>query len=265
MSEPSSYHPAELATVLSYLRVNAVIGWGPLAPREEESAAFFADGTRRLQQSKRLLLGKQAGRYRFAEATARIATTLGDPMIVVLTQRREGATAHTMTHHIRGTDVVEMTKGKDGNFQIIEHPSLAGAAGAAAAFVGAGASVVGEPTRIDTDKATFEKILKLAKTGSADAATQTLVKLGATLTAAHSAVSAIRNPSASGVISILYCIGNASVDAEAYAVFTNPADESWVAFQPASGEGPAVLERTSLGALTARILVTIGAKMMQPA
>ena len=106
MNNTSSYHPAELATVLSYLRVNAVIGWGPLAP-EGNSDAFYEDGTRRLQLAKRLLPGKQEGRYRFAEATSRIAATLGDPQIVLLTQRREGAGAHIMTHHIRGANVVD--------------------------------------------------------------------------------------------------------------------------------------------------------------
>lgn len=264
MSNTSSYHPAELATVLSYMRVNAVIGWGPLAP-EENSDAFYEDGTRRLQLAKRLLPGKQEGRYRFAEATSRIAATLGDPQIVLLTQRREGAGARIMTHHTRGTNVVELSKGTDGNFQVVEHEALAGAGGAAAAFVGASASAVETPARIETDRATFEHFQSEAKHGSEKAAQECLVKLGATEAEARSAVSAFRAPTACGVISIMYCVGNATVDAEAYAVFTNAADESWVAFPPASADGPMVLERTSLGALTARILVTVAAKMMEPA
>ena len=265
MNNTSSYHPAELATVLSYMRVNAVIGWGPLAPPEGDSAAFYNDGTQRLQRAGRLLPGKQEGRYRFAEATSRIAATLGDPQIVLLTQRREGAGAHIMTHHIRGTNVVELSKGTDGNFQVVEHATLAGAGGAAAAFVGASVPAVETPARIDTDRATFEHFQKDAKHGSEKAAQECLVKLGATEAAARSAVSAFRTPSACGVISIMYCVGNATVDAEAYAVFTNAAGESWVAFPPASADGPMVLERTSLGALIARILVTITAKIMEPA
>ena len=79
-----------------------------------------------------------------------------------------------------------------------------------------------------------------------------------------SAVAAFAKPAVSGVVSVMYCAGNVAQDVETYAALTNDAGESWVAFPPATSAGPFVLERTSVSALTARILVAVSARMVLP-
>ena len=264
MAKTTSFHPTELAYVLSYLRVNALIGWGtgPFAPPPGRADAYYGDGLTRLKRVKRLLPGEQPGRYRFSEETSQLAVTLADPQMVLVTHRRMGDGVRILTHHVAGTNVVEMSLGKDGNFQVVQYPSLAGAAGAAAAFVGAVAEPVATPVRIEGDQKAFARIKEHAKKGPAKSALTGLTKLGADEAAARSVVAAFGKPAASGVVSLMYCAGNVVQDTETYAVLTNASDESWVIFSPASAEGPVVLERTSIGGLTARILVTASARMM---
>lgn len=266
MSNTTSFHPAELAYILSYLKVNALIGWGadPFTPPRGHANAFYADGLARLTRAKRLLPGKQPGRHRFSDEAARIAGTLADPQIVLVTHRKTGAGARILTHHVAGTNVVELSLGQDGNFQVVAYPSLAGAAGAAAAFVGAGAESVATPDRIEATQDIFVRIKAQAKKGPAKTAITGLTKLGATEAVARSVVAAFSKPAASGVVNVMYCAGNAVQDVETYAMLTNAAGESWAVFPPASADGPVVLERTSISALTARVLVAISARMVSP-
>jgi len=266
MAKTSYYHPTELAYVLSYMRVKSIIGWGPepFTPPPGLEDPFYADGLARLQRTARLVPGKQPGRYRFAEETSQIAATLSDPSIVFVTHRKEGDGVRIMTHHVAKTHVVELTLGKDGEFQVVEYDSLAGAAGAAAAFVGASMVPVEKPLQLLANEKVFKRIKELAK-GQAPLALAGLIKLGADEASARSIVAAFSAPLAAGVISVLYCVGNAAQDADVYSVVTNADDETWVLFPPETADGPVVLERSSVSALAARILVTVTARMVLPA
>jgi hypothetical protein len=266
MPEPQIYHPAELAYLFSYLRVQGILGWGaePFTPPKGKDDAFYGDGLARLQRNRRLVPGKQSGRHRFTDATSRLGATLADPQIVLVTHRRDKDAARQLTHHVAGTHIVELSRSADGNFEVVEYPSLAGAAGAAAAFVGATDQPVAAPVRLEANGKVFARVKDLAKQGKAPLAVPALVQLGADPATAASIVSAFGQPSASGVVSVMYCAGNVAQDVDTYAVLTNGSNESWLTFPPATADGPVVLERTSVSALAARILVGVSAKLVMP-
>jgi hypothetical protein len=266
MTNTISFHPTELGYVLSYLKVNALIGWGPgpFTPPPAGADAYYAAGLDRLKRAQRLVAGNQPGRYRFSDQISRIAATLSEPEIVLVTNRKEKAGARILTHHLAGAHIVELSLGKDGNFQVVEYESLAAAAAAAAAFVGATAEPVANSVRIEADQKAFAHVKELAKDSAEKPAIAALVKLGATELAARSAVSALKHPAASGVVSVMYCVGNAVQDADTYAVLTNDGGESWVVLPLGSSKGQVVLERTSVSALTAGIVVAVAARMAVP-
>jgi len=266
MANENFYHPAEIACALSFVGAKTVIGWGAelFTPSRGRADAFFNDGIARLKKSKRLLLGKQPGHHRLAEETSRLATTLADPQIVLVTHRREGDGARILTHHLAGTHVVELSLGLDGNFLVTEQASLAGAAGAAAAFVGTAPGAASPATRVEANQKVFAKMKELARTGATPSVVAALKKLGADEVEAKSIAEGMVKPAAAGVVSVLYCAANTAQDAETYAVTTTAAGESWVVFPPATSTGPVVLERTSTSALTARILVAISARLFMP-
>lgn len=266
MPEPQTYHPAELSYLFSYLRVQGIIGWGaePFTPPQGKADAFYGDGLARLQRNKRLVPGKQPGRHRFADATSKLGATLADPQIVLVTHRREKDNARQLTHHVAGTHVVELSRGAEGDFQVVEYPSLAGAAGAAAAFVGASDQPVTTPVRLEANVKVFARMKELVKQGKSQLAIPALTQLGAEPETARSIASAFGQPTASGVVSVMYCSGNVAQDADTYSVLTSGANESWLTFPPATADGPVVLERTSVSALAARILVGVSAKLVMP-
>lgn len=266
MATATSYHPTELAYLFSYLRVKGIIGWGadPFTPPPGQHDAFYGEGRDRLLANQRILPGNQPGRHRFADATAMLGVTLSEPQIVFVTHRRDNDSARVLTHHVNGAHVVEMSLGSDGFFQVVEYQTLAGAAGAAAAFVGATEKPVQTPVRIEANAKIFERMKALARQGKAQHAVAALTQLGADPGAARSVASAFSQPTASGVVSVMYCSGNIAQDVEPYAVLTNDAFESWLTFPPATADGPVVLEQTSIGALTARILVGVSAKLVMP-
>src|SRR5262245_53060870 len=172
MTIANSYHPAELAYLFSYLRVQGIIGWGadPFTPPRGREDAFYGEGRDRLLRNSRILPGKQPGRHRFADATARLGATLSDPQIVFVTHRREKDSARVLTHHVAGAHVVEMSLGTDGFFQVVEYPTLAGAAGAAAAFSGATEKAVQTPVRVEANAKVFGRMRELARRGKAQPA-----------------------------------------------------------------------------------------------
>lgn len=267
MSEPISIHPTELAYALSYVKANTLVGWGKehfTPPAKTSADAFFSEGMARLKRARRLLPGKQAGLFRFSADFSKLVLTLAESQIVLMTHRKEGKAVRILTHHVAGAHVVELSLGKDGNFAAKEYPTFAGAAGAAAAFVGAAFAPVATRVRIEADPNAFARIKALTRKDPAAAAVG-LVKLGAEKEAARSAVAALGKPAASGVISVLYCSCNLVQDTESYAVLTNSVGESWVILQPTSEDGPIAIERTSVSALVARILVGVSARMMLPA
>ncbi len=266
MDQPLELHPSELAYIFSYMHVGTVIGWGtePFAPPRGLADPWYTQGRDRLLRAGRLVPGKQPGRHRFSEPMLRIAKTLSDPQIVLLTQRKHADGVRTLTVHVAGSSVVEMSLRADQDFSVLEHPTLAAAAGAAAAFAGAAREPVDEPARIEGNHKVFARIDQLADEGRAESALPALMKLGAGERQARSALRSFARPAASAVISLMYCAANAVQDAEVYTLLTNEAGESWVLFPPAAADGPVVLERTSIGALAARILVTVSARMMLP-
>jgi hypothetical protein len=266
MKEPLLFHPAELAYALSYLNVKAVIGWGPepFTPPKGKSDAFYANGLARLKRNKRLLPGKQAGRFRFSDEMSQIFATLADPLIAIVTHRKDGKGVRILTHYQKDTTVIELSREKDETFRLQQYDTLAGAAGAATAFVGASAEMSGAPVQLEAKQANFESIKELIRKGNVEKAKAEVEDFGADDTAADSLINAIRQPQASGVVNVMYCSGNAVQDSETYAVLTAGAGESWVLFPPASAQGPVVCERTSVPSLTARILVAISARTVLP-
>jgi len=82
---------------------------------------------------------------------------------------------------------------------------------------------------------------------------------------AGSAAHAFAAPAAAGVLSVLYCAGNAVQDAEPITVMIGEDDDAWIIFTPAGLDGPMVLERSSVGALAARVAVTTAARLQQTA
>ena len=266
MATATSYHPTELAYLFSYLRVKGILGWGaaPFTPPPGQEDAFYGEGRDLLLGNQRILPGNQPGRHRFADATVKLGTTLSDPQIVLVTHRRDNDSARVLTHHVAGAHVVEMSLGSDGVFQVVEYPTLAGAAGAAAAFVGATDRPVQTLVRIEANAKILERMKALARQGKAQHAIAALTQLGIDAAAARSVASAFGQPTASGVVTVMYCSGNVAQDVVPYAVLTNDAHESWLTFPPATADGPVVLEQTSVGALTARILVGISTKLVMP-
>lgn len=268
MSEPLNLHPAELAYVFSYMKVGTVIGWGPKAflppGGGEADDAWYTIGRDRLLADGRLVAGKEAGRHRFTDEMLAIATALSDPQLVLLAQRREGDGVRTLTLHVHDTDVVELSKRGEDQFQAQLERSFSAAAGAAAAFVGASRQSVGEDVRIEANHRIFSKLDDLADEGEVQKALPALMKLGANEEQAKSVLLAFARPKSCGVVSLMYCAANSIQDAETYSVLTNAAGHTWVVFPPADAEGPAVLERSSLGSLVARIVTTASARMMIP-
>lgn len=268
MSEPVILHPAELSYVFSYMKVGHVVGWGaePFAAPEEERArdAWYAEGRDRLLAAKRLVPGKQPGRHRFSDEMLRIATALSDPQLVLLAQLKQGDGVRTLTQHLAGADVVELARTGEETFEATLQPSFAAAAGAAAAFAGAAPAPIDDEARIEANHKVFARLDQLADAGEVDKVVAALVQLGATEPEAKSAVLAFARPARSGVVSVLYCAANAIQDAETFSLLTNAAGHTWIVFPPADADGPVVLERSSVGALAARILVTVSARMMLP-
>jgi hypothetical protein len=266
MTDAPTMHPAELSYVFSYLKTGVVVGWGaePFAAPTTDADAWFETGRDRLTKSGRLVPGKQKGRHRFSDEVTRIAATLSDPQIVILTQRREVGGVRTMTHHLSGKVVVEATRRPDGDFAVLELPSLNAAAGASAAFVGAADDTPPSAVRIEANQKVFDRMRELAAKGAKETAAAALVKLGASPAAARSALAALGAPASGGVVSVLYCAANSVQDAETYTVLTSKAGESWVLFPPAAPDGPVVLERTSVASLAARILVAIATRAALP-
>ena len=267
MSEPLLLHPSELAYVFSYMRVGGIVGWGSalFTPPPGGADAFYRDGLARLRRAGRVLPGKQPGRFRIDEAVSRIAATLSEPQIVLVAQRRDGDGVRLLTEHVAGAHVVEMSMRADGRFAVLEQPSLAAAAGAAAGFVGASEQPAGPLVRLEATQEILARMKKLAAQGRAAAALPALVKLGAVEESARSALAALGRPEASGVASVMYCTGNSVVSSETYSVLTAPNGASWMIYAPGAPDGPVVLERTSIGGLSARILVGITARIVLPA
>lgn len=266
MNEPLALHSHELAYVLSYMKAGPVIGWPPDAFRPEagKEDAYYGRGRDALLAQGLVRPGKQKGRYRFDDRLVAAAAVLANPQVVVMAQARVGDGARVLTCHATGAGVVEMIHHEDGRYRLMERPSLAAAAGAAAAFVGTDAAAPAAPVRLEANQKVFNRVKELTRGGSAATVRPALVKLGATPAQADALVEAIARPARAGLVSVFYCAANRVSDAEVYSVFTAAQGGSWVVFPPADAAGPVVLEATGLAALSARILVAITTRLILP-
>lgn len=264
---PLRLHPSELGYIFSYLRVKGMIGWDAAAfqPPPGKDDAFYGEGRDRLLKAGLILKGKQPGRHRFEPGFSATAVALTDPQIVLMTMRKEGAGARTVNHYLSGARVIEMRRDAEGFFHLTPVSAFAEAVGTAVTVAGAGTAGVAKPVRIEANQKVFNRLRDLARAGDFAKAVPGLVKLGADPDAAQSVLRAAGQPAAAGVVTLLYCAANSVKDAETYTVLTNAEGESWVLFPPAGADGPVVLERTSVAALAARILVSISARVLTPA
>lgn len=258
-------HPSELAYAFSYSKTEDVIGWGaePFLP-EGDPADWYRQGEERLVAAGRLA-GEPDEGLTFTDDMTSAVLALADPGIVLLAQRKEGDGVRTLTVHAAGDDLVGLTRRPDGTFELSRYADLTAGAGACASFVGAALPPLDSEARIETNHQVLSKLDQLADAGQVDKVVAALVKLGASDTDAKSAILALARPKASGVLSVLYCGNNQVQDAETFSVMTNAHDHTWIVFPPASLDGPMILERSSVGALTARVAVGVAARMTPPA
>ncbi|MGF1444650.1 MAG: hypothetical protein ACFBRM_00440 [Pikeienuella sp.] len=258
-------HPSELAYAFAYAKADEIIGWGmePFLPPSEgagDPTEWLSTGEERLIAGGRLL-GKPGSGLNFAESLSSAVLALVDPGVVLLAQRKEEDGVRTLTVHAAGVDFIGLTCRPDGTFEMIRYAELTAAAGACSSFVGAALAPLESEARIETNHQLLSKLQQLAAAGREDKLVGALVKLGAAKADAASAARALADPAVAGVVSVLYCANNEVQDAETFTVLTTAEDDTWIVFPPAEIDGPMVLERCSVSALTARIAVGIAARL----
>ena len=258
-------HPSELAYAFSYSKTVDVVGWGrdpflPTAEADGDPKDWYPEGEARLSAAGRLTGTPDKG-ANFTDEVTSAVLALADPVLVLLAERKEGDGLRRLTVHVAKDTILGMTRSSDGMFELTRYADLTAAAAACVGFMGAAHTPIQAGTRIDTNQEALTEVHQLATTGQTDAATSNLVKLGAIEEDAASIVRAMAEPTASGVLSVLYCADNIACSAEPFSVMTNADNETWILFPPASLQGPMVLERSSVSALTARVLVGVAARL----
>ncbi|MEM9343858.1 MAG: hypothetical protein AAGA87_12510 [Pseudomonadota bacterium] len=254
-------HPAELAYAFSYSKTVDVVGWGsdPFQPSEVEKEEWYARGAARLLEIERLI-DTEEGR-RFTEGVTSAVLALADPMVVLLAERKVGDGLRRMTVHLTDDVILGMTRDKSGMFDLVQYADLAAAVAACAGFVGAALDPDQAGARIDTTQEALAGIKAQAASGDTDAAAGSLTALGASPEDAASITRALAKPVAAGMLSILHCSANTTLHAEPYSVLTNAEHQTWAVFPLGSLKGPMVVEHSSVPALTARILVSVAARL----
>ncbi|MEO1599978.1 MAG: hypothetical protein AAFU49_05800 [Pseudomonadota bacterium] len=255
-------HPSELAYAFAYMRTEEVIGWGMepfLPPEEADASGWLAEGEARLLAAGRLSGVPEDG-LAMEEALVTAFLALADPGIVLMGQRREGEGVQTLTVHARGEAFIGLALNRDGMVEMTRYEDLTAGAGACASFTGVALAPLEDETRIEAKQAVLARLRDLAAAGEAEKVVAALMRLGAEDGAARSAHAALSDPAMAGVLSVLYCAKNTVEDAETFSVLTTAAEESWVLFAPADLEGPMILERSSVAALTARVAVRVASR-----
>jgi hypothetical protein len=191
--------------------------------------------------------------------------SLASPGLVLLAERRAGEGVRRLTVHAAGDDFVGLTRRPDGMFELTRYADLTAAAGACASFAGAALAPAGSEARIEAGREVLSRLDRLAGEGREDEAAAALVELGAPEADARPAVLAMTRPAAAGVLSVLYCANNEVRDAETFSVMTDAQERTWIVFPPASLDAPMVLERSSVGALAARVAVGVAARLVPTA
>ncbi|MBL1436811.1 MAG: hypothetical protein COB08_011525 [Rhodobacteraceae bacterium] len=254
-------HPSELAYAFSYSSTVDVVGWGrdPFLPSTEadgDPKEWYANGAARLSAAGRLT-GTSDKDLNFTDEMTADVLALVDPVLVLLAERKEGDGLQRLTIHMKKDTVLGMMHTPDGMFELTHYADLTAAVVACVGFLGAARAPVQAGTRIDSNQEALQKVHQLATTGQNESAIASLVELGATEQDAASILQAMAKPTAAGMLSILYCTNNIAQTARPYSVMTTAEDETWILFPPASLEGPMVLERSSVSALTARVLIEV--------
>ncbi len=261
-------HPSEFGYAFAFAKTEEIIGWGaepfrPAGAGDGELADWLTEGEKRLVAAGRLVGAPETG-LNFIDDIAQAILALVNPGIVLLAQRKSGSGVRTQTVHVRGDDLVGLTRHPDGTFDLTRYADLPAAAGACAAFVGAALPPLDTEARIETDREALSALRRLAGNGQADQVVTALMQMGVGEPDARSATLALASPTAAGVASVLYCRNNVVEDTESFSAMTNAQDHTWIVFAPASLNGPMILERSSVAALTARIAVGIAARLMPP-
>lgn len=254
-------HPSELAYAFSYSETVDVIGWGrdPFLPTSEadgDPKNWYADGAARLSAAGRLI-GTSDKDLNFTDELTSIVLALANPALVLLAERKEGDGLRRLTIHMAKDTVLGMSQHPDGMFELTRYADLTAATIACVGFLGVARAPSQAGARIDSNQEALADVHKLATSGNTDQASANLVELGASEQDAASILQAMAEPTAAGVLSILFCSQNVARNAKPFSVMTNAADETWILFPPASLEGPMVIERSSVSALTARVLVEV--------
>lgn len=258
-------HPSELAYAFAFARATTVIGWRselfrPSASADVGAKDWLTFGEARLTAEGRLIDTPGKG-LNFTDDMASAILAIVNPGIVLLAQRKADDGVRTMTVHVVDDDLIGLTRNTGGMFEMERYADLSAAAAACASFVGAALAPMETEARIETDRERLSGLKRLAHDGLADDAVVELTALGLSAAAGRSAFAALSTPSASGVLSVLYCRNNNVEDAEAFSVITNGMDQTWIMFQPGSLDGPIILERSSAAALAARVAVGVVARL----
>ncbi|WP_299730442.1 hypothetical protein [uncultured Tateyamaria sp.] len=255
-------HPSELAYAFAYAKIQSVIGWGdaPFLPEDEAAlAGWGAEGEERLRAAGHLIGEPETGLNFTDEMTSAIMALI-NPSIVVLAERKAGDQAQCLSVHVAGAELIGLVRRPDGMFEMTRYTDFTAAAGACAGFVGATLDRLEHEARIETDHKTLATLHGAAGNRPKDVIAA-LVGLGLSEVDAASATRTFAEPAAAGVLSVSYCAGNVVQDVEPITAMTSADGETWIIFPPASMEGPMVLERSSVGALTARVAVTTAARV----
>lgn len=257
-------HPSEFAYAFAYAKAKDIVGWGyePFSPTFDDAdipTEWFSDGEARMIAAGRLIGTSEEG-MNFTDELSSAILALVKPSLVLMAERRSGDEVQRLTVHVAGSDLIGLTLGVDGLFELVRYTEMTAAAGACVGFLGASLTPLFEESRIDTDMKTLTTLHKFSGS-SPEKAQKALVLLGLSESAAISAVNTLAEPQSSGMLSVLYCADNEVQDAEAISVLTSVQDHTWILFQPASVDGPMILERSAASALTARVSVGIAARL----
>lgn len=256
-------HPKELAYAFSYSKTLDVIGWGrdPFLPEGKgDLAAWYNDGAARLHAEGHLIGTPDTGTDFSADFSTAVLA-LADPTVVLLAQRKEGAGLRRMTVHVAGETVLAMTQRTDGMFELTRYADMTAAAVACSGFLGAALKPDTAGTRVESDRETLSTLHQQATGGQTDGAHAQLVQMDVSEQDAASILQAFSMPAVAGTLSVFYCADNVALNAQAFSVMTTQQDETWIMFTPASPTGPMVLERSSIPALSGRVLMGVAARL----
>lgn len=256
-------HPAELAYALSYAHVSGIIGWDRAAFLPADGAVpgdWLQQGEAALLDAGRLTGDPETG-LNFTDVMTRTLLALVDPALVLLAERHVSGGTRRLSVHAKAQDYVGLSRNAADRFDVTRYSDITGAAAACAGYLGATRAGGAARTSFEGDRETFLGIKKACGDGQTETAEAALAALGASKDEAHAAALALGAPDAAGLLSVFYCANGTAQAAETLTVFTQKDAGTWVLVQPAGPKGPMILEQSSAAALTARVSVSIAARL----